>query len=155
MQLSERSELVKYISAIMAATSFGAIAEMAGGADRQDFNIKTASFAFGLSIVWSGYIYLEVLTDSLLAERGEPKAEWCSGKLFFPVFFPCVGIYAFGVSRLLNYFSPLAGAGAFLSLMLVIALKLVWKRGHPRQKEALAGRVEGTGDGSGGDVVSD
>jgi hypothetical protein len=119
MKLSYASTLTKNASAVVAATSFGALAEMAGGADRTDINIKHSSLGFAASMAIASYVYFKTYIDYYLAEEGRLREEWFSNVRRATFWLPCCGFYAVSAFHLVNYFGGYAPV-AFLLVLLVI-----------------------------------
>ncbi len=136
MQLSYRSQFVRHMSGIMAATSFGAIAEMAGGADRKDHSIIVATASFAICMVIAGYIYVTVYEDSYYAEIGELEKEWCDDWFAVIVWDLCCGVYFLGVMSLLGYFSGYAVVLCFVAVVLIASLVRGRRRVVPDRRQA-------------------
>jgi hypothetical protein len=56
----KRSRMAEIASAVMAATSFGAIAEMAGGADKTDIHIKLSVIGFAICMAGVSWAYIYI-----------------------------------------------------------------------------------------------
>jgi hypothetical protein len=118
-ETSNNPATAKKTYAVIGASSFAAIAEMAGGADRANVNIKWSVTLFALAMVFSLYTYTIVAMKGEFVPLSAIKSRLHNNFNLIAVFITWL-TYVGAIASLLNYFTSASLIAFMIALAVVV-----------------------------------